>query len=70
VLLTVPVDVALARLATRTTNDFGKHADERARVTADFAEVEPVLRRRATAVLDTRRPLTETVEQVLRLAGA
>ena len=68
VLLTVPVEVALDRLAIRTTNDFGKRDDERARIAADFAEVEPVLRRRATLVVDTRRPLTEVVAEVLQLA--
>ena len=67
VLLTVPVDVALDRLGTRTTNDFGKRDAERARVVADFAEVEPLLRRRATLVIDTRRPLTEVVAAVLHL---
>lgn len=64
VLLSAPLDVTLERLATRTTNDFGKHATERARVIADHATVEPLLRRRATVEIDTRRPLREVVDAV------
>ena len=69
VLLTAPLDVLLARVATRSTNDFGKAAGERERIVADVAEVEPLLRRGATAVVDTREPLDDVVATVLRLAG-
>ena len=53
VLLTVPTQVAVARLATRTTNDYGKHPDELARELALRGEVEPLLRSGACLVLDT-----------------
>ncbi|MBC7290928.1 MAG: AAA family ATPase [Actinotalea sp.] len=70
VLLSAPVDVMLERLATRATNDFGTSPADRARVVADTAAVEPLLRRRATLEVDTRRPLTEVVDAVEAAAGA
>ena len=69
VLLTAPVEVLLARVAVRTTNDYGKSADERARIVRDTAEVEPLLRRGADLVVDTRAPLTDVVAAVLAAAG-
>ena len=53
VLLTVPVQVALRRIATRTTNRFGRAEDERRRIVADFAHVEPLLRRCCAAARRT-----------------
>jgi hypothetical protein len=44
VLLSVPVDVLLERLATRVTNPFGKDAAERERILEDLHNVEPLLR--------------------------
>ena len=59
----------LERLATRTTNDFGKPAGERARILADLHEIEPLLRRTATAEIDTRLPLAEVVPRLEDIAG-
>lgn len=53
VLLTIPDDVAMARLAGRTTNDYGKDAAELAREVALRPIVEPVLRAGACLVIDT-----------------
>jgi shikimate kinase len=64
VLLSVPVDVLVERLATRATNPFGKDPVERERVLRDLAEVEPLLRAGATVEIDTRGPLTEVVDAV------
>ncbi|MCZ2828963.1 AAA family ATPase [Modestobacter sp. VKM Ac-2986] len=69
VLLTAPLEVLLDRVATRTTNDFGKDAAGRAAVVRDAMAVEPLLRRDATAVVDTRRPLPAVVAAVLAVAG-
>jgi shikimate kinase len=69
VLLTAPPNVIVARLATRTTNPFGKHPDEVARVLALQQTVEPLLRRGASAVVDTTTSLERVVARVLRLAG-
>lgn len=68
VLLSVPLDVLLERLASRCTNSFGKHPAERERILQDLEEVEPLLRTTATAEVDTRRPLTEVVDAIEQLA--
>ncbi|MCU1691750.1 MAG: hypothetical protein JWM64_841 [Frankiales bacterium] len=67
VVLTVPEDLLLARLATRASNEFGKDAAERERVLSDRREFEPVLVASADLVLDTRQPLTAVVDAVLAL---
>jgi hypothetical protein len=41
VLLTAPTDVLLERLATRTTNPFGREPAERDRILMDIATVQP-----------------------------
>lgn len=69
VLLSVPRDVLLDRLAHRTTNDFGRSADERERVLRDLADVEPLLRAGASTEIDTRRPLAEVVATLEALAA-
>jgi shikimate kinase len=68
VLLTAPTDVLLERLATRTTNPFGKDPAERDRILKDVATVEPWLRRTATVELSTERPVQDVVEAVEALA--
>jgi len=68
VLLTVSKGVMLQRLATRTTNDFGKTPEERARILDDLEHVEPLLRRGATHELDTDRPLADVVDALERIA--
>ena len=67
VLLSAPADVLLARLAARTDNPFGKAPEERRRVLADLADVEPRLRRVAGAEVVTTAPLAEVVDRVERL---
>jgi hypothetical protein len=69
VLLSAPLDVILARVASRTTNDFGKADAERHRIVADVATVEPLLRSGATAEIDTRKPLAEVVAELEAIAG-
>lgn len=68
VLLTAPTDVVLDRLRHRTNNPFGKTADERARILADIAEVEPLLRQSATHEIDTTRPLRDVIDALVRIA--
>jgi shikimate kinase len=67
VLLSAPVEVLKERLATRTTNPFGKDPAELARILDDVREVEPRLRRVATHEVDTARPLHEVVAEVERI---
>jgi len=68
VLLSAPADTIVARLATRTTNAYGKHPDEVARVLALKETIEPQLRRVATHEIDTCLPMGQIVATILRLA--
>ena len=69
VLLSAPLDVLLARVATRTTNNYGKTPSQRQEIRGYVRDVEPLLRRGATIELDGRLPahsLADTVESLLR----
>jgi dephospho-CoA kinase len=70
ILLTAPAEVIAERLATRTTNSYGKRPEEAARVLAQIETVEPLLRRIAHAEIDTSAPLDAVVASILRLALA
>jgi len=70
VLLSAPEDVLLARVAERTTNDFGKSPEERGRILADLRTVEPLLRATCTHEIDARRPLAEVVAELEEIAAA
>jgi dephospho-CoA kinase len=67
VLLSAPAGVLLERIAHRTTNDYGKSAEERALILADLAEVEPLLRATCTHELDAARPVEEIVDELIRI---
>ena len=69
VLLSAPADVIAERLATRTTNDYGKQPDEVARVLDQQHTVEPLLRRAAGHEIDTSASLDQVVATVLRLVS-
>jgi shikimate kinase len=70
VLLSAPADVLLDRIASRRTNDFGKTDAERERILGDLLAVEPMLRRTATAEIDTRRPVSEVADRLESIASA
>ena len=70
VLLRAPGDVILERVSVRATNDYGKSDAERERILSDLAAVEPLLRRGATAEIDTRAPLDEVVDALERIASS
>jgi shikimate kinase len=70
VLLSAPVDVILDRIATRTSNGFGKSPEERSRVLADLAETEPLLRATCTHEVDAARPLHEVVAALAAIGEA
>ncbi len=65
VLLSAPVPVLLERLATRTTNAYGKRPDELARVLEHVRTVEPLLRGSASLEVDTSAPLEQVVATIL-----
>jgi shikimate kinase len=69
VLLSAPADVIVERLATRTSNAYGKQPDEVARVLDLKRTVEPLLRKVAGHEINTSAPLDQIVETVLRLVS-
>jgi shikimate kinase len=68
VLLTAPAEVLLQRIDSRTTNPFGKTAEERERILRDLAEVEPLLRAGCTVELDATQPVEAVVARLAALA--
>jgi shikimate kinase len=69
VLLSAPVPVLAERLATRTTNPYGKHPRELARVLQHVQTVEPLLRRSASLEVDTSAPLEQVIDTILGLVA-
>lgn len=69
ILLSAPVHVLVERLATRTTNDYGKHPDELAEVLRHQQVVEPMLRKSASLEVDTSVPLEQVVATILAHLG-
>lgn len=53
------------RLATRTNNSYGKHSDELAKVLGYLATVEPLVRRGASAEIDTSASVAEVIKTIL-----
>ena len=70
ILLSAPAEVLAGRLASRTTNSFGRAPGELARVLDDLQAVEPLLRKAATYEIRTTVSLGDVVAELLRLAGA
>jgi shikimate kinase len=70
VLLTVPLETLLERVEKRSNNPYGKKPAHRAEIMRYVDEVEPLLRRGATLVLDGRRPVSELGDAVERRSGA
>jgi dephospho-CoA kinase len=70
ILLSAPAEVLVERLASRSSNSYGKAPEELSRVLDDLATVEPLLRRAADYEVWTTMPLTDVVTAVLRLVGA
>jgi adenylate kinase family enzyme len=68
VLLSAPVDVLLRRIDARTTNDYGKTAEERALILSHVAQVEPLLRATCTHQIDATQPLDDVVAQLVEIA--
>jgi dephospho-CoA kinase len=70
VLLSAPADVLLRRIESRSTNDYGKTADERALILSDLDEVEPLLRATSTHEIDATQPLEVVVAQLIEIGEA
>lgn len=67
VLLAAPADVLIARIATRTTNPYGKAPDEHELILRHLAEVEPLLRATCTHEIDASQPLDDVVTQLIAI---
>src|SRR4051794_9368951 len=65
VLLTAPRSVLVDRLATRTSNPYGRGHAERSQVLTDLAGVEPLLRRSADLALTTTAPPSRVADRLL-----
>lgn len=70
ILLTASSSMIAERLTGRTNNPFGQDPAELARALALQAEIEPLLRRSATHVIDSGMPLDAVVAEVLRVSNA
>jgi dephospho-CoA kinase len=69
VLLRAPADVLLRRIERRTTNDYGKRAEERELILADLADVEPLLRATCTHEIDATQPPEDVVAELAAIAA-
>lgn len=69
VLLTAPAPVIVERLATRTTNPYGKDPDELRHVLQLNETVVPMLRTSASLEVDTSASLDEVVRTILDAVG-
>ena len=70
ILLSAPAEVLAERLASRTTNSFGRAPGELERILDDLRAVEPLLRKAATHEIQTVIPLGDVVAKVLHLVDA
>jgi shikimate kinase len=67
VLLSASFEVLLGRVRSRTTNAYGKTAEDRALILRHLHDVEPLLRRSCTHEIDAGQPLATVVEQLAEL---
>jgi adenylate kinase family enzyme len=68
VLLSASAEVILDRVASRTTNDYGKAALERELILHHLKTVEPLLRAGCTHELDASRPLDDVVADLIAIS--
>jgi shikimate kinase len=64
VLLSAPVHVLIDRVSRRTSNPYGRTADQQAEIAGHVREVEPLLRRGATLELDGEQPVGELADAI------
>ena len=69
VLLAAPADVLLRRIESRTTNDYGKTAEERDLILGHLAEVEPLLRATCTHEVDASQPIEKVVGELVAIGA-
>jgi dephospho-CoA kinase len=67
VLLSAPAEVLLRRIDERTTNLYGKDAEERELVLLHLREVEPLLRATCTHEIDATQPVELVVQRLVEI---
>ena len=67
VLLSATADVLVERLASRTTNDYGKSLEERELILTHLREVEPLLRATCTHEIDATLPPADVVDRLVEI---
>lgn len=67
ILLSAPIDTIMARLEKRSADGYGHTTEERAKIAALIATIEPLLREAAHHEIDTSEPAAITADQILRL---
>ena len=67
VLLSAPAEVLLRRIATRTTNNYGKSVEDRDLILEHVAEIEPLLRATCTHEIDATQPVHDVVQQLVAI---
>ncbi len=70
VLLSAPAEVLLSRIESRTTNPYGKTAEEREFILTHLDWVEPLLRAGCTHEIDAAQPLDDVVAKLIEIGGA
>ncbi len=70
VLLSAPAEVLLQRIEQRSTNDYGKAAEERDLILTHIAEVEPLLRATCTHEIDATRAIDDVVALLILIGEA
>jgi dephospho-CoA kinase len=68
VLLSVPREILLERIESRTTNAFGKTPAERQRILDDLDAVQPRLQATTTAEIETTAPLPAVADAIEAIA--
>jgi thymidylate kinase len=69
VLLSAPAEVLLGRIERRTTNEYGKTAEERNLVLKHLEEVEPLLRATCTHEIDATQPVDAVVTELAAIGS-
>jgi shikimate kinase len=67
ILLSAPVETIMERLAARSSGGYGQIAEERRKVAALISSIEPLLRQSADYEVDTRKPIRDTADEILRI---
>lgn len=69
ILLSAPIEALMRRLSTWTAQGYGHTEEERGKIAQLVETIEPLLRRSAHHEIDTRRPVGETVSEILALVA-